>query len=62
MEKFIRIEERLNGELIAINEFCSNNISIFRESTGTCTRLFSKILKGSLERGSMVTIYKGGVK
>jgi hypothetical protein len=61
---FIRIEEHKDTELLQIYEFTGDikSANIFRLSTGTCTRLFSKILRECLERGSVVTIYKGGLK
>ena len=64
MEKFIRLEEHLGGELISIHEFMGeavNNSNVFRKSTGTCTRLFSKVLRECINRGSVVTIYRGGM-
>jgi hypothetical protein len=62
--QFIRIEEHKDTELLSIYEFEGGmeKAQVFRLSTGTCTRIFSKILRECLERGNVVTIYKGGGK
>jgi len=60
--EFIRIEEHNDTKLLSIYEFTGDikSAQVFRSSTGTCTRLFSKTLRECLERGSVITIYGGG--
>jgi len=42
-----------------IYEFNAGPGNVFRTTTGTCTRLFSRLLKECIEEGAFVTIEKG---
>jgi len=60
--KFIRIEQYNDKKIHDIYEFTGGieKGQIFRKQSGTCTRLFSRILRKAIVEGDYVVITKGG--